>query len=133
MDTIDVSAKYQTFGISIPARTAAAAPTSHSFDVGQRIVDEIEVFFPPGHVALSGVRVEYAAVALLPWNQSTAFIVGDNDRIKYEFGLFVSKPLVVKTCNTDSLPHTVFVTFKLREVNYSAGPTTPSQVPLVVI
>jgi hypothetical protein len=112
--TIDVTAKYVTTTIAIPTNTATQSVT---FALGERLLDTLDVHFTPGHAGLTGLRVSYAGVTILPWNQPSAFLVGDNERRLFEMGLHISGPLTLTTRNLDKgFPHSIIVTAKLREI-----------------
>lgn len=122
MDTIDVSAKYLRLRIDTPRKVATQ---TNVFPLGERILESLSVLFPLGHAGLTGLRVNYNGVAVLPWNQPTQFVVGDNERLTFEMGLYVSAPLSIVSVNNDNVAHSLYLTAKLRELGAAAQPIAP--------
>lgn len=129
MKTIDVQTKYVTSTITTPRSTTLLTT---DIDVGDRIIKTVEILFAPGHVALTGVRLRLAGVAILPWNQPNSFIFGDNERLTFELGIYVSSILRIDTRNTDSVAHLHQITFALMEVPETASGLY-SPMPLAVV
>lgn len=129
METIDVAVKYVTSTITTNKNTNTLNTV---IDLGDRILQTVEILFAPGHVALTGVRLLMGGTAILPWNQPTSFIFGDNERLTFKLGIYVPGPITIVTHNADSVAHMHQITFALTEVpDKSSGLYTP--VPLVVI
>lgn len=130
MDTIDVSAKYQTVDITTPKNTGAQTLV---ISVGDRIIRAVDVLFAPGHVGLTGVRLQYAGVTILPWNQPSNFIVGDSERLRFQLDLYAPGPLTIITHNGDSqASHRHIFTFELHEVDNPAGVMQSPTIPLLL-
>lgn len=111
--TFDVSHKYLVLDVTTAAATALQTTL---FDVGSRIVEVLDVFWPPGANGLVGLRVNFAGVTLLPWNQPARFLVGNGERRRFEFALPVDAPLQVVTQNNDpAFQHTIVITADLIE------------------
>lgn len=127
--TYDVDARYITTSIVTPRKTATKSTT---WTFGPAILSELQVLWAPGHVALTGVRVTYQGVTLLPWNQPTAFLLGDNERQIYEMGVHILASIVVVTTNNDTYPHTHYLTAKLLDVPLTGDTTTPAALPVSV-
>lgn len=131
MDTIDVSAKFVVVDITTPKNTNALTTT---FNAGNRIIKAIDVLFAPGHVGITGIRFSYAGVVILPWNQSTAFLVGDSERLRYEVDIYAPGPLSIVTHNPDAQnAHRHIVTFELHEVNVGGALSAPITTPVVLV
>lgn len=128
MDTLDVSAKYLVTSIT----RARHATGSTIVSLGDRIAESVNVFFTPGHVGLMGVAISYAGVQLLPYGQSGTFIIGDNERLTFELGMYLPGPVTVTTRNQDSAAHTVQLTWKVRELVLGASLPVAAPIPLVV-
>jgi hypothetical protein len=125
MDTIDVQIKHVTATIQTLKNTNIK---STNIDLGDRIIQSVDILFAPGHVALTGVRLMLNDVAILPWNQPTQFIFGDNERLAFQLGIYVPGILTIQTHNSDTVTHMHQITFYLTEVpaqvpdSYRAGP-----------
>jgi len=63
--------------INVPANTSQSNPVEESIEVEGDYVYEIAYLIPSGHVALTGLRVFYGNLQLLPRNRDE-WIKGDN-------------------------------------------------------
>lgn len=128
MDTIDVSAKYLVTNIT----RAAKATGNTVVQLGNRIAESVNLLFAPGHVGLTGVQIQYAGNTLLPFNQGALFVYGDNERLDYELGMYLPGPVTIRTTNTDTVPHSFQITFKVLEVALPGLLPVATPIPLVV-
>lgn len=128
MDTLDVSVKYLITSIT----RAAHATGSTTVNLGERIALSVNVFFTPGHVGLVGVAISYAGLQLLPYNQPGSFILGDNERLNFDLGMYLPGPITVRTQNSDSAAHTVQLTWKVQELSLRGQLPVQAAIPLVV-
>lgn len=127
--TIDVAAKYVSLTVPIPKNTTVQTTT---FDLGERIFESLSVLFAPGHAGLTGFRISYGGVTILPWNQPGGMIVGDNERRYFDMGLHVSGLLTIQTKNFDkAYAHSIVFEAKLTEILLAGGPPVPTVVPFV--
>ena len=130
MDTIDVASKFVVVDITTPKNTNALTTT---FNAGNRIIRSVDVLFAPGHVGLTGIRFNYGGVTVLPWNQPTGFLVGDNERQHYELELYAPGPLSILTHNPDAQnSHRHVLTFELVEVNNAGALSQPIVTPVLL-
>lgn len=127
--TYDVAARYLTTSIATPRKTASK---STAWTFGPAILEELQILWAPGHVALTGVRVSYKGVTILPWNQPTAFLVGDNERQIFEMGMHILDTITVVTQNNDNYPHTHYLTAKLTDVPLTGDNPAPQPLPIAV-
>lgn len=128
----DVTARYVELSVSTNKSTALKTTT---WNLGNFILEELSVLWAPGHVALTGIRILLQGTAILPWNQPSVFIVGDNERRDYEVGLTLIHPLTVQTQNNDKFVHTHILVAKLRDIPLVSDATPAinfSQTPVVV-
>lgn len=126
MDTIDPLHKQAVVNITTPKSTNVTT----AFALGRPVtLEKVDILFAPGHVALTGVRINYQGVAILPWNQPTLFVVGDSERLVFELGMYVSGGLSIVTHNGDTQPHQHMLTFHYMEYiernSLQALPTPP--------
>lgn len=129
MDTVDLAAKVQVLNIS---NTKGQTKTT-AFDFGHDVVwDAVSILFAPGHAGLTGVRITYQGNAILPWNQAAGQIQGDNERLRYDVGLYCTGKLSVVTINGDTYTHAWQLTFFYHEYQPSS-PSSPITVPLVAV
>lgn len=89
------------------------------------MLETLDVFYAPGHVGLVGVRINYAGVTIVPWNQPTVFMLGSNERRKFDMGIPIGDKLSIVTTNLDArFAHTVVITAAVTELALvnTAGP-----------
>ncbi|SRR6266567_7774272 len=130
MDTIDVGRKHLVTSITIPKSTGSQTTT---VSLGQRILENVEVFFTPGHVGLTGFRIAYNGVTILPWAQPTLFLLGDNERLQYPTEIYVSSALTITTRNNDTVQHRLIFTFRVRELTRTELGAGPVVLPTVLV
>lgn len=127
--TIDVRTKYLVQSIPIPRNTTTQTTT---FVLGNVVLETLDVFYSPGHVGLVGVRVNYAGVTIVPWNQPTVFVVGSNERRLFDVGIPVGDQLSIVTRNLDArFAHTIVLTAAVTELELVQGAKPPALLPLV--
>lgn len=128
--TIDVDTKYLTLNVSTPPSTASQTT---AFALGTRKLLSLDIFWARGANGLVGVRVEFASVALLPWNQPTSFVVGNSERRIFDMGIQIIGSVNVVTANNDpAFAHTVVITAAVQELETVATGSTPiALMPLV--
>lgn len=131
MDTIDVSSKFIVSDITTPKNTNAL---NTLVPLGNRKLVSVDILFAPGHVGLTGVRLLYAGVAILPWNQPAGFIIGDAERLHYVLQLYAPGTLTIVTHNGDPrYSHRHVVTLELQEVSDPNMSTLPATVPALIV
>lgn len=124
--TLDVDTKYLTLTV-----TTAAATTSQTtaFNLGQRKLQVLDIFWPRGANGLVGVRIEFASVAILPWGQASSFVVGNNERRIFDMGIQTIGGVNVVTQNNDpAFAHKVVITAACVELNMSDVQNTPLEI-----
>lgn len=125
-----LSTRYVPAAITVPPFTTAAAPQTTSVDLGSVVLQQVEVLIALGHSWLTGLRVEYSGQALLPWSIPFDWIVGDGDRVPFEMDFDVSRPLTIRTFNTDVFQHVFRLRFKVSDPTPEIGPVAVSLVPI---
>lgn len=130
METIDPSSKVQTVTIATPrlsnVNTTFRLPAPS-------ILQKVDILFAAGHVGLTGVRISYNGIALLPWNQPAGFIIGDSERLPFDVGMYLDGAMTIATHNGDTYPHTHILSFYYHEYQEVNRITPLPAVPLVVL
>lgn len=104
--TYDLAERLALTSISTPKRTATLTT---AWSLGDCILDEVHIIIPAGHIGLTGIRITYQGVPIVPWN-STTLLVGDNEVVKLPVGLHLTKALSVITQNNDTtVAHTHYL------------------------
>ncbi len=93
--------RVRTVQVTTPPNTAQVAPQSTNWTVGNGVIERVDVVIPPGHLALTGLQLQWGGRQVVPFD-GAEFLVGDNDEITVELGLYVhTGVVVVRTFNTD--------------------------------
>ena len=109
--TIDSAHKQATFRFVIARSTPLMTTAWNPVPAGDNyVLDWLDILFAPGHVALTGVRVRWMGGTLLPWAQPNSFILGDNERLRFDIGIPISNPVQVDQTNTDTVAHAHILT-----------------------
>lgn len=98
----------RTANIAVAAGNGSAALTTTSWDLGAVIVEHLEVMIPRGHAGLTGVRIAYQGVTLLPWGEPPVYIVANDETIGVPVDLEIGAPLSVVAYNLDVFAHTFY-------------------------
>lgn len=102
--------------VTVPKNTSRSTPIRLEIPVGEGLVTETRVTFPPGPAGYVGVRLRVGGVQIVP-QRLTEWLVGDDITFRYSVpvNLFASAGKV--TCevyNEDVMyDHTVILTFEL--------------------
>jgi hypothetical protein len=129
VDTIDVDARYKELTIAVAAKNLTSVTT---FSLPNAMVDEVWLRFPPGHVGLMGVRLAYGGNTFIPWDSGVTKIVGDNERLVFIVGMYMTGPISILIANNDTVAHTMFVTVKWHTYNPSESAIQPLSLPVIV-
>lgn len=100
-------------------------------NLGFRVIDEIGMLFAQGHVSITGFRLMYDGKAIIPWDQPTTFLVGNNERRVLPVGLQVLKPMQFVFANNDNLPHTFFWYIASHDVPVPSDNASAPALPLL--
>lgn len=126
-----LSTRYIAFVVTVPAGTAIAVPDHTALPLGEVTLVEIDLRIPGGHAGFTGIRFEYAAVPLVPWNDSTAWIMGDDERLTFEVGFDVSAAVDAVAYNTDYFDHFFIVRCKVEDLYADSVTGSTAIVPIV--
>lgn len=130
VDSIDPQSKTI---VSTIATNAKASKNTIITILPDIILEKVSILFPAGHAGLTGVRLVYGGVALLPWNQLTQFIIGDSERLSFDIGMYVSGPITVATTNADTAAHSHFLEFTYHEYREQNAVVSLTPVPLAAL
>lgn len=119
--------RYYPVELTVPASTPLGNPTILAVPLEDNVLVDIEVIIPAGHVALTGVRVLSSNQQILPWGNLSWLKGNDYTRV-FDYDAEVnSKAISVQGYNVDSVAHTFYLRFHIRDrVNPDSG--TPSSV-----
>ena len=111
-----ITERYIVANILTPAGTTAAAPQSTAIDLGDVMLLTARLHIPSGHCGLTGWRIDFSGVTILPYSNPSAWLIGDNDRELFQVDYEVGNTLKIVTYNTDIYDHTHYCTFKVTEL-----------------
>lgn len=106
--------------ISIPPNTPKDKPIEKEIKIFEKWVEDITIYFPPGHVCLTGVALFYGTDQIFP-NEEQEWVKGNDIPIKgYLHFRAPEKPLrlKVKAYNEDdTYTHTVYVYINTSDIS----------------
>jgi len=120
--------------VTTPAGTPLAAPLTTRPGIGVIWIDSVELRIPIGHRGTTGIYIANSGSQLLPFSQTISWLVGDDERLVFDFGVQVDSGLQVVTYNTDLFDHTHYLRIQgrpmvLQNMNVIAPPTPA--IPIV--
>ena len=129
MDTIAPTFYLHQENISTPKSTTDKTTT---VTLPNAWVDNFQVLWPPGGVALVGVRIVYNGVQIAPWDASTKYLFGHDERMTFPLDMYMPAPIEIHTHNGDKVAHSVWVVLQYRDYNASVRPSQPNSFPVVL-
>lgn len=121
--------RYITAYVTTVAGTAQASPKTTTVNLGDLILISVHLQIPSGHCGLTGWRIDYSGVTIVPFNNPPTFIVGDDDHLDFDTDYEVGNALKIITYNTDIYDHTHYATLKVTDLN---TPRPAPFIPLVI-
>lgn len=99
----------RTTKVTVTLGTAQASPATTQWDLGNVIIETLEIMIPKGHSGLTGIHVDYQGVALIPFSQPPVFLIAADETITVPVGLEVGAALSVVAYNTDVFDHAFYL------------------------
>lgn len=122
---------YTEFKVTTMPRTAAANPLITPINLGDVLLHSVQLRIPSGHSGATGIAIRLPTVSIIPWGDLTTWVVGDDDRLDFEYGQEVGSGLMVATYNTGSFEHSHYLRFVNTPI--SAAIATPTLVTIGAI
>jgi len=72
-----------TIKLTIPANTPRDAPVSTSVELARAVLTRISLRIPPGHCAVTGLRIKYGRLQLWPEEPDT-WLTGDDETLMWD-------------------------------------------------
>ena len=115
---------------TVTAGVQPSSPTFAQLPHDQGTLTELQIVVPPGHAALTGIRILVAGVIIEPWGGSDWFIAAD-EIITLPYGEFINaNQLSVSMYNTDIFDHSFYVRAKIAAVTQQTA-TPPQQTEAI--
>lgn len=123
------------FPVTVPAGTLATAPQVTQLLMPPRVVDEVEIQFPPGPRGEVGVALGSSGVAVIP-SEAGQYIISDDEIVHWPLeGQWNSGSWECHAINTGLYSHTITFRFLVRLTTDAAPsgelPLDPSQLGAV--
>jgi hypothetical protein len=129
MDSIDPATKFSVVGLSLAAKQVGKTA---AITLPNAWLENIEIFFAPGVVALVNAWVSYAGNTVLPWDGIGGSVVGDNERLQYPMGMYMPGPITVHGTNNGVNAHQIYFTFRWHTYVDDTTVTPLQTTPLVI-
>lgn len=101
--------QFTPLAVTVPARTAKAAPVTVAWPLYPGWVHNFRIDIPAGHGSLTGVRVAIDGTPVIPFH-SSLFLVGDGRSFTVPFEDEVDQfSMTVQAYNTDAYPHVFYL------------------------
>lgn len=108
--------RYYPLDITVPNGTSISSPLTTLTTLENAILVDVEILIPPGHNALTGIRVRQSRQQIIPWGNDS-WISADNYVRVFDVNAEIgSKSISVQTYNGDTFDHTFYMRFHIREL-----------------
>jgi hypothetical protein len=126
-----------------PAGTLTTAPLVTPVNLGDVMLDHVDIMWPPGPSGAVGFQLQLSGGVLLPYNATPAgaasyvfkasdWLIADDTRMWFDLGIEVDSHLSIVTYNLGSHNHTVWFRFKTYMVPLVA-PNPVSITPIALV
>lgn len=120
----------RTFQVTIPPGTLPTAPQLTNLSMPARIVERLDIRIPPGPAGMMGFAIASAGQPFIPYNAG-AWIVADNESLSWPVeGYLESGAWQLRGYNTGLSPHTIYLTFLLRQISDTIAPVAAGPIDL---
>lgn len=121
-----IARRYSPLDITVQPGTPVDTPLHVDWNIGDVWLYEIDLRIPPGHGGQTGIRFVLGYSQVVPWDESTSWINGNDDTLSFDVEEEVGNGLDIYAYNLGIWPHS----FYLRFVNVPiAGSSSPIVVP----
>lgn len=129
MGDVAVTTRYQRADLTVPAQTAIASATTTNLSLGNTQLARVRIRIPTGHAGLTGFAMEFSGGRIVPWDDVTKWVIGNDEIEWYEVNLQVGRSVQLRGYNLDTLDHTFYLTFELDDTAYLRKSTTTLILP----
>lgn len=100
--------RYQVFDVLTAAGVPIDAPTMTDLNLGDCILNRVDLRIPPGPCGLCGVSIQQAGTQIWPWGDLGTWIVGDDEQYSIDVNAEIDNGVEFVTYNLDVYPHTLY-------------------------
>lgn len=123
--------RYFPYALTVPAHTPVATPTETDIPIDNLILADVGLQIPDGPVGLTGIAFWFSGQQILPWDEGSGWIQGNNLVAQFPVGLEVGPGnLQVFMYNLGAYDHTFY--FRLHMQYLPAAPAD-SAAPLALV
>jgi len=118
--------RFFSYALTVPAGTPVDAPLEVDVAIDNLILADVGIQIPDGPCGLTGIAFEFSNQLILPWDEGTGWIQGNNLVADFQVGLEVGPGnLQVLMYNTGAYDHTFYVRLHMQYLPHVAQPATP--------
>lgn len=129
---MSVQKYYTEIDITTPPGVLQSAPLVTQINLGDVMLHQIDMRIPPGHNGFTGIQIKLSDNAIVPWGNASAFIVGNDESLKFEYGDEVDAGLTVVTFNIGTYAHTHYLRFINTPISLAQS-EAPIVKPVVIV
>lgn len=115
--------RYYEQDITVTGGTTPTNPATTNIALENALLVDVEILIPPGHNALTGVRIRQSRQQIIPWGNNSWISADNYSRIFDVNSEIGSKAISVQTYNNDTFDHTFYMRFHIRELRTDTGST----------
>ena len=118
--------RFFSYALTVPAGTAIDAPQETDIPIDNLILADVGIQIPDGPCGLAGIAFEFSNQLILPWDEGTGWIQGNNLVADFQVGLEVGPGnLQVLQYNLGVYDHTFYVRLHMQYLPHVAAPVAP--------
>lgn len=124
--------RYFPYALTVPAGTPIDTPTEVIIPVDNLILADVGLQIPDGPCGLTGIAFWFSGHQVLPWDEGSGWIQGNNLVDTFPVGLEVGPaPLSVLMYNLGVYQHTFYVRLHMKYL--PDAPPAAAPAPLVIV
>lgn len=101
--------------IAVPASTLPTAPQISAYDLGDVLLERLEVIIPDGHAGLTGIAVVYDGQGVVPWATTPVFLIGNGETPTFDVDFRFGHPAQVWAYNEGVYAHSFYLRATVRD------------------
>lgn len=118
--------RYFPYAVTVPAGTPIASPAVTIIPVDNLVLADVGLQIPDGPVGLTGIAFWYSGHQILPWDEGSGWIQGNNLVAEFPVNLEVGPtPISVLCYNLGAYDHTFYFRLHMRYLPDIVEPPAP--------
>lgn len=115
---------------TIAANTAEATPHVETLNIVDTQLIEVQVIIPRGHNGLTGLAVRLGTTRVLPWDDPTAWLRGNDENRTFPVYTQAAAVATILGFNTGQLAHSFYLRFLVDDDAYLTPVKSFTSVPV---